>query len=185
MHYLTLAQETERGDVLLVVRKVHQMFICRPRLLLCCKILVDIGDRISGAGDVCSCERHAVGVAGEYGMIVHGVVTHQPGAFDIALLIGDDPDYAPVLRRARLFGKRIQIVGAHDADGKQPPPAATLATRSRVADFPLLWIDDHASEVRLVRERVTRVCKQCGREEETTWAGPEFFCVACRGRHRK
>ena len=24
----------------------------------------------------------------------------QPGAFDIALLIGDDPDYAPVLRRA-------------------------------------------------------------------------------------
>ena len=109
----------------------------------------------------------------------------QPGAFDIALLIGDDPDYAPVLRRARLFGKRIQIVGAHDADGKQPPPAATLATRSRVADFPLLWIDDHASEVRLVRERVTRVCKQCGREEETTWAGPELFCVACRGRHRK
>ena len=85
----------------------------------------------------------------------------QPGAFDIALLIGDDPDYAPVLRRAR------------------------LASRSRVADFPLLWIDDHASEVRLVRERVTRVCKQCGREEETTWAGPEFFCVACRGRHRK
>ncbi len=109
----------------------------------------------------------------------------QPGAFDIALLIGDDPDYAPVLRRARLFGKRIQVVGAHDADGKEPPPAATLASRSRVADFPLLWIDDHASEVRLVRERVTRVCKQCGREEETTWAGPEFFCVACRGRHRK
>lgn len=109
----------------------------------------------------------------------------QPGAFDIALLVGDDPDYAPVLRRARLFGKRIQIVGAHDADGKEPPPAATLASRSRVADFPLLWIDDHASEVRLVRERVTRVCKQCGREEETTWAGPEFFCGACRGRHRK
>ena len=53
----------------------------------------------------------------------------QPGAFDIALLIGDDPDYAPVLRRARLFGKRIQVVGAHDADGKEPPPAATLARR--------------------------------------------------------
>lgn len=109
----------------------------------------------------------------------------QPGAFDIALLVGDDPDYAPVLRRVRLFGKRVQIVGAHDADGKEPPAAATLANRSRVADFPLLWIDDHASEVRLVRERVTRTCRQCGREEETTWAGPEFFCSACRGRHRK
>lgn len=109
----------------------------------------------------------------------------QPGAFDIALLVGDDPDYAPVLRRARLFGKRVQVVGTHDADGKEPPTAATLARRARVADFPLLWLDDHAADVRLVRERVLRVCKQCGREEETTWAGPEFFCSACRGRHRR
>lgn len=108
----------------------------------------------------------------------------QPGAFDIAIVIGDDPDYAPVLRRARLFGKRIQVVGAHTPDGKDPAPNASLANRSRVSDFPLLWIDDHASEVRLVRQRVTRFCKQCGREEETTWAGPEFFCSACRGRHR-
>ena len=109
----------------------------------------------------------------------------QPGAFDIALLVGDDPDYAPVLRRTRLFGKRVQVVGTHDADGKEPPAAATLARRTRVADFPLLWLDDHAADVRLVRERVLRVCKQCGREEETTWAGPEFFCSACRGRHRR
>ena len=108
----------------------------------------------------------------------------QATAFDIAILIGDDPDYAPALRRARLFGKRIQIVGAHATDGKEPVAGTTLAARSRVCDFPLLWIDDHASEVRLVRQRVTRFCKQCGREEETTWAGPEFFCSACRGRHR-
>ena len=37
----------------------------------------------------------------------------QPGAYDIAILIGDDPDYGPALRRARLFGKRIQIVGVN------------------------------------------------------------------------
>ena len=109
----------------------------------------------------------------------------QPGAFDIALLIGDDPDYAPVLRRARLLGKRIQVVGAHDAEGRLPPMAATLARRARVSDFPLLWLDDHAADVRLVRERVVRTCRQCGREEETTWAGPEFFCSACRGRHHR
>jgi len=108
----------------------------------------------------------------------------QNSAFDVAIVIGDDPDYAPALRRARLFGKRIQIIGVHTPEGKAPAPAATLDSRSRVCDFPLLWIDDHASEVRLVRERVTRFCKQCGREEETTWAGPEFFCSDCRGRHR-
>lgn len=109
----------------------------------------------------------------------------QPGAFDIALLIGDDPDYAPVLRRARLFGKRIQVVGAHDASGKEPPAGMTLARRVRVSDFPLLWLDDHAADLRLVRARVVRTCRQCGREEETTWAGPEFFCSDCRGRHRR
>ena len=108
----------------------------------------------------------------------------QNDAFDIAILIGDDPDYAPALRRTRLFGKRVQIVGAHAPDGKEPVAGATLGNRARVSDFPLLWIDDHASEVRLVRQRVTRFCKQCGREEETTWAGPEFFCSDCRGRHR-
>ncbi len=106
-----------------------------------------------------------------------------PGAFDIALVFGDDPDYAPALRRARLLGKRVQVVSAHLAEGKAPPPASSLAGRSRVMDFPLLWLDDHAAELRLVRETVRRTCRQCGREEETTWAGPDFFCQDCRGRH--
>lgn len=108
----------------------------------------------------------------------------QPGAFDIAVVLGDDPDYAPALRRARLFGKRIQVVGVHAPNGKLPPAGTTLASRKRVSDFPLLWLDDHANEVRLIRERVTRVCKLCGKEEETTWAGPEFFCTNCRGKYR-
>lgn len=105
----------------------------------------------------------------------------QPGAFDVAILVGDDPDYAPALSRVRLFGKRVQIVGAHAPDGKS---STSLRGRRKVDDFPFLYIDDHAAEVRLVRELVKRVCKHCGNEEETTWAGPEFFCTACRGRYR-
>lgn len=108
----------------------------------------------------------------------------QPAAFDVAIIIGDDPDYAPILRRTRLFGKRIQIVGAHTPDGKEPASTNTLAGRARTSDFPFLYIDDHASEMRLVRAMVKRTCKHCGKEEETTWAGPEFFCSACRGRYR-
>lgn len=108
----------------------------------------------------------------------------QPAAFDVAILIGDDADYAPALRRTRLFGKRIQIVGAHTLEGKEAPSATTLANRARVCDFPFRYIDDHAAEMRLVRARLVRACKHCGNEEETTWAGPDFFCSACRGRYR-
>lgn len=109
----------------------------------------------------------------------------MPDAFDVAILIGDEIDYVPVLRRARLFGKRIQLVTAHGPNGALPAQDDSLIWKSRVSDFPPLYIDDHAEDVRLVRESVTRVCKQCGREEVTTWAGPEFFCSECRGKYRK
>ena len=109
----------------------------------------------------------------------------MPGSFDVAILIGDDLDYAPVLRRARLFGRRVQLVTAHASGGAQPAIGTSLIWKSRVSDFPPLYIDDHAEDVRLVRESVKRVCKQCGREEVTTWAGPEFFCSSCRGRHNR
>lgn len=109
----------------------------------------------------------------------------QPCTFDIAIVIGDDPDYVPALRRVRLLGKRVQIVGAHSPDGKPLPTTSTLEGRSHVHDFPMTWLDDHAAEMRLVREVVTRTCKQCGKIEETTWAGPEFFCSNCRNKYRK
>ena len=109
----------------------------------------------------------------------------MPDAFDVAILIGDEIDYAPMLRRARLFGKRIQLVTAHGPNGALPTQDESLVWKSRVSDFPPLYIDDHAEDVRLVRESVTRVCKQCGREEVTTWAGPEFFCSECRDKYRK
>ena len=105
-----------------------------------------------------------------------------PSAFDVAILIGDDVDYAPVLRRARLLGRRIQLVTAHAPGGIQPAIGSSLIWKSRVSDFPPLYIDDHAEDVRLVRENVVRVCKQCGCEEQTTWAGPDFFCSKCRSK---
>ncbi len=107
-----------------------------------------------------------------------------PNAFDIAILIGDGLSYGPMLRRARLFGRRMQIVSAHMVDGMPPSVGTSLIWRSRLFDFPPLFLDDFAEEVRLVRERITRVCKNCGATEETTWAGPEFFCSNCRGKHR-
>ena len=96
---------------------------------------------------------------------------------DIAIVVSDNVDLFPAIRRIRYLGKRVQVVTAHGISEE------SLAS-SGVGDFDPIYLDNHAAEVKLVRERVTRVCKQCGREEETTWAGPEFFCSKCRGRHR-
>jgi DNA-directed RNA polymerase subunit RPC12/RpoP len=41
-------------------------------------------------------------------------------------------------------------------------------------------MDEHAAEFRLRRETQTRSCMSCGKEEETTWGGDEFFCSECR-----
>ena len=100
-----------------------------------------------------------------------------PGVMDVAIIVGDNPDLEPAIRRIRWLGKRVQIVTAHGA-------SAVMPGETRVGDFAPVYLEDHAADVKLVRERITRVCKQCGREEETTWAGTEFFCSKCRGRHR-
>lgn len=99
-----------------------------------------------------------------------------PGVMDIAIVAGECIGLAPALRQVRTLGKRVQPVSVSDAAGK--------ADLARFCDFPEICLDDHASDVKLVRERVNRICKRCGREEETTWAGADFFCSNCRGRHR-
>ena len=108
----------------------------------------------------------------------------MPSAYDVAILVSDDLAYAPALRRVRLMGKRVQVVGIHDTNGGQPLPGTSLVGKTRVSDFEPIFLDDHAAELKLVREMRTRICKQCGREEETTWAGPDFFCSECRGKYR-
>ena len=107
------------------------------------------------------------------------------GAYDIAVVLGQDENYAPALRHARLLGKRIQIVGAQTApDGKGDSAQSQLLAKPKVADFPPIFIENHAEAIRLVREAQMRTCRECGSMEETTWAGPEFFCSKCRSRHR-
>lgn len=99
-----------------------------------------------------------------------------PSVMDIAIVIGDCNNLAPALRRVRSLGKRVQLVGINDSNGKPE--------NTRISDFPTIFIENHAAEVKLVRERLKRVCKKCGQEEETTWAGADFFCCNCRSRYR-
>jgi len=107
-------------------------------------------------------------------------------AYDIAIVMGEDENYEPGMRSARLLGKRIQIVGAHNvANGKSIVQPNAVYMQRKVSDFPPIFIDDHAEEMRLVRATQKRVCRECGAEEETTWAGPDFFCSNCRTRRHQ
>jgi uncharacterized LabA/DUF88 family protein len=98
-----------------------------------------------------------------------------PAVMDIAIVIGDSGDLAPALRRVRSLGKRVQLVNISTAAAPE---------YSRTSDFPPIFLDDHAADVKLVREQVVRTCKKCGQEENTTWAGIDFFCSNCRGKYR-
>ena len=107
-----------------------------------------------------------------------------PGAYDVAVLVAGDADYAPVLRRVRRLGKRVQLVAIGAGRG------ATLSDKSLVTaagcfDFPHIFMDEHAAEFRLKRAMQTRICMSCGAEEETTWGGEEFFCAACRAKRAR
>lgn len=105
-------------------------------------------------------------------------------AYDIAIILGEDANYEPSLRCARLLGKRIQIVGAHQSPDNKLSQQGGVYLKPKVSDFPPIFIEDHADEIRLVRETHKRTCRECGAEEDTTWAGPDFYCSHCRSRHR-
>ena len=99
-----------------------------------------------------------------------------PSVMDVAIVISDSDNLSPALRRVRSLGKRVQLVNVSNSDAFSENP--------RISDFPVICLDDHAADVKLVRNTVKRVCKKCGKEEETTWAGVDFFCSGCRGRYR-
>ncbi|MGN0885863.1 MAG: hypothetical protein ACI4RT_02575, partial [Candidatus Spyradenecus sp.] len=95
-----------------------------------------------------------------------------------------DADYVPVLQRIRQLGKRVQLVAMGAVRGHVISSKA-LVTATRCFDFPHIFMDEHASEFRLQRNMQTRLCMNCGKEEETTWGGEEFYCSECRAKRAR
>ena len=108
-----------------------------------------------------------------------------PGAFDLAVLIGGSREYPALLRGLRALGKRTMLVTIRNRVGCDAVTSPSLLETSGILDFPVLYLDDHLPEIKLVRTEQVRTCKQCGATEATTWAGPEFFCSKCREDHRR
>ena len=82
------------------------------------------------------------------------------------------------------MGKRTHLAAINNT-AERNATSQFLQSEPGVLDFPPLFLDEHAKELRLVREEQVRSCRICGREEATTWAGPDFFCSTCRSEHRK
>ncbi|NLL84152.1 MAG: NYN domain-containing protein [Lentisphaerae bacterium] len=122
-----------------------------------------------------------VGIALASSMIYYASI---PGVFDVATLIAGDSEYIPLLQRVRAMGKRTHLVAINNLDDRNPT-SQLLQTATGALDFPTLFLDEHAKNLRLVREEQVRECRICGNEEATTWAGPDFFCSQCRNEHRK
>lgn len=108
----------------------------------------------------------------------------MPGAFDIAVIIGGSHEYRALSAGLKLLGKRVLLVAIRNHEGNLVT-SPTLLTEPNVSDFPILYLDDHLDELKLVRTEQIRTCKQCGAQEATTWAGPDFFCSKCRDGHRR
>jgi uncharacterized LabA/DUF88 family protein len=102
-----------------------------------------------------------------------------PGAFDIAVVIAGDVDYHPAIRKVRQLGKRVQLMALRNRELYHPTSRVFINDPS-LFDFPIMYLDDYLTEIRLVREPRQRACDKCGAVEVTTWAGINFYCTACR-----
>ena len=107
-----------------------------------------------------------------------------PGVLDIAVIVGGSFEYKSLLRRLRSLGRRTALVTMQNKDA-EAVTSPSLLSEHGLLDFPPIFLDQHINDLRLVRKEQMRACKLCGKEEMTTWAGPEFFCANCRTDHRR
>jgi hypothetical protein len=102
----------------------------------------------------------------------------MPNSYDVAAIVAGDLDYMPLMRRVRMLGKRVQLVAMKAVDN-YAPSSEKLVNDHELFDFPVLYLDDHLEELRLVREKKLRVCEICNEKQFTFWDGPSFLCPIC------
>lgn len=132
--------------------------------------------------DVAISEDRAIGLSLASSVLKHSVV---PDAYDIATFVCGSSDYIPLIKQARMLGKRTSVVTMRNL-GDMQHSSDLLYTKNVFTDCAPIFFDDHVDELRLIRHEQLRECKSCGTKELTTWAGPEFYCSNCRtGYQRK
>ncbi len=107
-----------------------------------------------------------------------------PLAYDIAIVIGGDRDYVPVLQKVRLLGKRTAIASIHGACSFELSEGKNL---KGVRDFDVIWLNDLLEEIRMSNEVRDVVCKapfHIGpnpvKTDEFVRKNRPFYCKECR-----
>mgnify|MGYP001265550235 CR=1 FL=1 len=95
-------------------------------------------------------------------------------SYDIAAIALADPSYQSMIKRARMLGKRILLIGIKDSFDNR------LRSRTTLFDYPVLYLDDYLDTLKLNREDHLRKCMGCDNEEMTNWYGTDFYCSECR-----
>jgi CspA family cold shock protein len=104
-----------------------------------------------------------------------------PGAYDIGVLVAGDLDYKPMLRRTRLLGKRIMIVGVRGTTCRE---FLVQDNKDQIRDFDVLFLNDYLDELELKMETRKYNCGRCGKVFYTDYQprnGQKVFCDDCRG----
>lgn len=94
--------------------------------------------------------------------------------YDIAAFIAGDPDYIPLIKRARALGKRVLLIGLRNGSDTR------LQDKTSLFDYPVLYLDDYLDKLKLERNEHYRACQSCSKEELTNWHGSDFYCSECR-----
>lgn len=108
-----------------------------------------------------------------------------PYAYDIAVLVAGDRDYAPLLKRVRELGKRVMVVGWRGSsasiylDPKDP---------EKILDFVTLLLNTQLAELQLKFEKYHATCASCSKKFWTNFQprkGHKIYCDDCKEKYRK
>ena len=114
-----------------------------------------------------------------------------PYAYDIAILVGGDRDYVPVLRKVRQLGKRVAIASIKNSC---PREFRDAATPMGVRDFDMIWMDDKKimEEYKLEAVKKWVICRSpLHTGENPVWTDEfirksrPYYCRNCRENMRR
>ena len=112
-----------------------------------------------------------------------------PFAYEIAILVGGDRDYIPMLQKVRRLGKRVAIASIRPTCSYE---LQNPKDRQGIRDFDVMWLEDMIEEIEL-RQQLRQVhCESPLHEgldlvwtEEFVRKNRPYYCRNCRERMRE